>query len=169
MQKKIKNREIWVLKWRHNFFIPAFNLGIMYVNIFWFIHKDICTVMFTYAISLQCEVCVPAKGFHTKTNLREHMNVHSNERPHKCKFCGVGFNSAGNRFAHERSSHLGIKRKKWILTLFWFLTPKVVLKRRNACFSIPLLSRSLFYVIKLKYFCLKRFTPHPLDVNKMLL
>ena len=63
-------------------------------------------------ISFQCDLCDPPKGFHTRTNLREHMNVHSNERPHKCKFCGAGFNSAGNRFAHERSSHLGIKRKK---------------------------------------------------------
>jgi KRAB domain-containing zinc finger protein len=56
-------------------------------------------------------MCDPARGFHTLKNLRDHMNVHTNERPYKCNLCTAAFNSEANMFAHVRSTHKGIKRK----------------------------------------------------------
>ena len=49
----------------------------------------------------QCAIC-PDKGFATMAGLRDHNNIHTNERPNKCRFCGVGFNSRANMFNHER-------------------------------------------------------------------
>jgi hypothetical protein len=31
----------------------------------------------------QCTVCDPPRGFHTLKTLRDHMNIHTNERPYK--------------------------------------------------------------------------------------
>lgn len=39
-------------------------------------------------------------------DLREHMNVHTGNKPHKCRFCGKGFSSRKNMRQHEKS-HTG--------------------------------------------------------------
>ena len=41
---------------------------------------------------------------------KDHVNVHTGEKPHKCKYCGQGFAMSGNRSSHEKSVHRGIKR-----------------------------------------------------------
>ena len=40
--------------------------------------------------------------------LVEHYNVHTGEKPFKCKYCQVGFGSNGTKAMHEKG-HLGIK------------------------------------------------------------
>ena len=57
----------------------------------------------------KCTLC--PKGFLTKTTLIEHVNTHTGERPNICSFCGIGFVNHSNRRMHERTVHLGQKRK----------------------------------------------------------
>ena len=48
----------------------------------------------------------------TKVNLRDHMNIHRQNKRFKCRFCDKTFTNHGNRIAHEKSSlpgHLAIK------------------------------------------------------------
>ena len=56
----------------------------------------------------KCDLC--GKGFITNNKLSEHMNVHTGEKPHKCKFCSACFASKANTIKHERG-HLGLGRK----------------------------------------------------------
>ena len=58
----------------------------------------------------KCEYC--SKSFVDNTRLKDHVNIHTGEKPHKCKFCNVAFANFSNKAAHERSHHLGVKRKK---------------------------------------------------------
>ena len=58
----------------------------------------------------QCQEKDCGKGFLTKTALDEHMNVHTGEKPFKCKYCPAAYGSFGTKAMHERG-HLGIKRK----------------------------------------------------------
>ena len=57
----------------------------------------------------KCEYC--GKGFVDNTRLKDHVNIHTGEKPHKCKTCNATFANRANKAAHERS-HLGVKRKK---------------------------------------------------------
>ena len=50
------------------------------------------------------------KGFSTKTTFDEHMNVHTGDKPFKCKYCPNTFASRGTKEMHQKG-HLGIKRK----------------------------------------------------------
>ena len=43
--------------------------------------------------------------------LQDHINVHTGNKPHMCKFCGASFASVGNHRMHERG-HMGHKRRK---------------------------------------------------------
>ena len=56
----------------------------------------------------RCDVC--NKGFSSKIVLKDHMNIHTGEKPYKCKFCSSCFASRGNHAMHERG-HLGNGRK----------------------------------------------------------
>ena len=60
----------------------------------------------------QCSICDPPRGFHILKSYREHMNIHTNERPYKCHVCNAGFNCESNMFAHIKTTHKGIRRKK---------------------------------------------------------
>ena len=46
-----------------------------------------------------CNIC-PDKGFAGLKPYREHMNVHSGEKPNKCKFCDARFSHTSNMYAH---------------------------------------------------------------------
>ena len=50
------------------------------------------------------------KGFIHANKLREHINIHTGEKPFKCQYCPSAFASAGTKAMHEKG-HLGIKRK----------------------------------------------------------
>ena len=50
------------------------------------------------------------KGFVLKAARDDHINVHTGEKPHKCKYCPSTFASVGTLAMHQRA-HLGIKRK----------------------------------------------------------
>ena len=56
----------------------------------------------------KCEVC--GKGFCEKERLKDHKNIHTGEKPYKCKFCSDCFASRGTHAMHERG-HLGCGRK----------------------------------------------------------
>jgi uncharacterized Zn-finger protein len=42
----------------------------------------------------RCDTC--GKGFIDNWKLSDHMNVHTGEKPHKCKFCSASFASRGH-------------------------------------------------------------------------
>ena len=56
-----------------------------------------------------CKLC--SKAYATKDRLESHMLIHTGERPYICQYCGDDFNDVANQRAHEKSVHLGIKRK----------------------------------------------------------
>ena len=58
--------------------------------------------------------CKPIKGFWTKLNLEDHLNMHRGIKPYTCKLgcSNVSFANHANLAAHIRSFHKGIKRKK---------------------------------------------------------
>ena len=41
----------------------------------------------------KCEVC--GKGFINIQSFKDHMNTHTGEKPHLCKYCGAAFASKG--------------------------------------------------------------------------
>ena len=51
----------------------------------------------------QCDIC--NKGFHTKNPYTNHMRIHSNERPFKCRFCDFHSKLQGNLTKHEKQRH----------------------------------------------------------------
>lgn len=53
-----------------------------------------------------CHIC--GKAVSTKVSLREHMLLHSDERPHKCDICGKCFNKKAILITHTRL-HTGEK------------------------------------------------------------
>ena len=56
----------------------------------------------------KCPRC--ARGFVNQQGRDDHINVHTGEKPHKCKYCPATFASVGTLAMHHRA-HLGIKRK----------------------------------------------------------
>ena len=56
----------------------------------------------------RCDTC--GKGFIDNRRLSDHINVHTGQKPYKCKFCPSCFASSGTHAMHERG-HLGRGRK----------------------------------------------------------
>ena len=56
----------------------------------------------------KCKYC--GRIYNQKAYLKDHINTHTGERPHICNYCGKGFASSGNKYAHIRQNHLGKKR-----------------------------------------------------------
>ena len=56
----------------------------------------------------RCEVC--GKGFSCNQRLLEHLNIHTGEKPFKCRYCSASFASRGTCAGHERG-HTGRGRK----------------------------------------------------------
>ena len=57
----------------------------------------------------RCDHC--GKGFHEALRLKDHINIHTGEKPYKCKYCSACFASRGTHATHQKS-HLGYKRNK---------------------------------------------------------
>ncbi|KAG8788850.1 hypothetical protein FRC12_014133 [Ceratobasidium sp. 428] len=45
------------------------------------------------------------KAFNQKTQLRTHLNVHSGNKPHKCRYCGQAYGDQSSRNRHEHEKH----------------------------------------------------------------
>ena len=56
----------------------------------------------------KCSFC--GKHFLTRQKFKDHVNIHTGEKPYMCKFCGATFASRGNWRMHEKTVHLGYKR-----------------------------------------------------------
>ena len=56
----------------------------------------------------RCDVC--GKGFSCNQRLSEHLNIHTEEKPFKCRYCSASFASRGTCAGHERG-HNGRGRK----------------------------------------------------------
>jgi len=50
-----------------------------------------------------CQSC--DKGFILTSQYQDHMNIHTGERPHVCKYCTKTFSDRNNRLKHMRESH----------------------------------------------------------------
>ena len=59
-------------------------------------------------LPFRCNVC--GKGITTNDKLKKHMEIHLDERRHKCRYCPSAFNSSSTRNGHEQQVHLGNKR-----------------------------------------------------------
>ena len=57
-----------------------------------------------------CQICKPVKGFINKLHFEAHMNNHAGVKPHICSYCDAAFADKANMRAHEKATHLGIKR-----------------------------------------------------------
>ena len=55
----------------------------------------------------RCETC--GKGFSANERLKDHINIHTGEKPYKCQFCTACFASKGNHVQHEKG-HFGHRR-----------------------------------------------------------
>jgi KRAB domain-containing zinc finger protein len=53
----------------------------------------------------KCEHEGCTSSFRTRSSLRDHQKVHSEERPFTCNYCPSSFKSSSNRSKHERGSH----------------------------------------------------------------
>ena len=60
-------------------------------------------------MKFKCDLC--GKGFTSAQKLRNHVNIHTGEKPFKCKFCTSAFADSANHRMHERM-HMGYKRTK---------------------------------------------------------
>lgn len=52
---------------------------------------------------LLCPVC--SKGFSQKSNFNTHMNTHTGEAPHKCRYCDKRFGDPARRHRHMKADH----------------------------------------------------------------
>ena len=50
-----------------------------------------------------CKICM--KGFTVKPKYLAHMNIHTGEKPHSCRFCDRTFSDPSNCSKHMRESH----------------------------------------------------------------
>ena len=62
-----------------------------------------------YDKRFKCTTC--GKSFNENARLKDHINVHTGNKPYKCKFCNACFASSGTHAMHQRS-HLGHRRTK---------------------------------------------------------
>lgn len=58
--------------------------------------------------SFICDVC--QKGFNNRQSFRDHQNIHTGDKPHKCTYCPAAFASIGTARGHIRAVHEGKKR-----------------------------------------------------------
>ena len=65
-------------------------------------------------LELKCKFC--GKGFVSNQRLKDHVNIHTGEKPYMCNFCGAAFASQGNWRMHQKTVHLGHKRGQKNLT-----------------------------------------------------
>lgn len=66
---------------------------------YWLIHK-LNPITKRLNQMLMCKSC-PLK-FPKLCNLRDHLRIHKDQMPFKCKYCGKAFTQAGNRDRHEK-------------------------------------------------------------------
>ena len=59
-----------------------------------------------------CKICNPPKGFIKEYLYKEHLNIHTGERPFVCKYCPATFKNCANKFKHIREAHKHLKKNQ---------------------------------------------------------
>lgn len=94
----------------------------------------------------KCHVCEKSVF-----SLRDHMLVHTKEKPHECPQCGKRFSKRGNRARHVMSTHFGVKQKRKKKTKTPQLQPRGTLSSAllSSSFSFSSSSSRFFFSVVL--------------------
>ena len=95
----------------------------------------------------KCDTC--GKGFINKQHFSDHLNIHTGEKPHKCKFCPADFANGGALRAHVKHKRLGFCVLIFFSILPYFLSQEKVEPRAGQFWNDKIYQNINFTVAQL--------------------